>query len=151
MSESGWHQEKPTEWKCRRNPPRGRIETSNERLILECSCRRESEKGEGEYLALEIFELNSASDAAKSLRGMRAGLELTGRSSEPHKIGDEGYLTRFKIADTTTVAIYLRKNETVVYVGGNLLSNVKKFAEFIEQRGEKEFRAKFLKAERDER
>lgn len=131
-----------SEWKCNRVPPPGRIETPGQRWLLECSCRRERKNSEREYLDIEIFEVDS-DDAAKSLSVMKAGLEMTERQSEPYKIGDEGYFTKFKIADVPTVAIYFRKKTIVVYVGGDSLSNVQQFAEFVEKHGEKEFERNF--------
>lgn len=88
-----------------------------------------SESGKRERVELEIFQVANRTDATMSLSPVREGTQETGWKVERFKIGDEGYLSKFK--NGRRFEIQFRKGTIVVTVSSDSFPLASRFAELV--------------------
>ena len=117
-------------WRCTKGildappPP-----VASERPLIVSVWDHKSENGRGESVDVNVFKVDSLSDAKISLGPAREGKVHTGWKIETFKIGDEGYLGTFK--NSERFAITFRKGTIVVRISSDSLPLAQRFAQHV--------------------
>lgn len=101
----------------------------SEKTLVASSWERKPKNGRRESVTLNIYEVESSSEAAAWLRPFSSGKAATGWRFEKFEIGDEGYLSKFQ--NGRRYALYFRKGNIVVEISGDSPSRVKEFAQYV--------------------
>jgi hypothetical protein len=101
----------------------------SEKRILTAAWVGPKLSGVPEVVDTSIYSVESLEQAADWLRFIRIGQVAPGWHARVYRIGDEGYLARYK--DGTRFEIQFRSGKTVAKIAGNHLSRVAEFAKLI--------------------
>ena len=118
-------------WRCIRgilNAPPPLV--PGERPLVVSGCDYTSKSGKRESIDVNIFQVDSRTDAELSLSPVREGKVATGWKVQRFKIGDEAYLATFR--NRTRFAIHFRKGTIVVRVSSDSFWVVERFAQLVE-------------------
>jgi hypothetical protein len=118
-------------WKYVRGIQSGRIRlVPSERTLVASSWERQLKGGGRESLYLNIYEVDSPSEAARWLRPISEGKVAAGWRVEKINIADEAYLSTFR--DGRLHSISFRRGNIIVEVSGGSLSAVRRFAPYVD-------------------
>jgi hypothetical protein len=118
------------EWKSSRGIQSGRVPTvSSERTLLTSLWERKLKNGGRQSISVNLYEVESPSEAAIWLSPIGEGKIAAGWSVEKFEIGDEAYLSSFQ--NGRRYSLYFRKENIIVEVSGESLAKVKRFAEYV--------------------
>jgi hypothetical protein len=117
-------------WKVSRGIQSGRVPiVPSERTLVATSWERKLKSGGRESVSLNVYEVESSTEAARWLRPIGEGKVASGWRVEKVGIAEEAYLSTFRGGRGHT--LHFRRGNTVVEVSGGALNVVKKFAQYV--------------------
>lgn len=100
-----------------------------ETRILVGGWQKPRSQGLSEVVNVFIYAVENRGDATEWLKPIRNGQGAAGWQTSVLKIGDEGFLAKYK--DGKRFEIQFRKGKVVVKIGANDLSTVTEFARYV--------------------
>jgi hypothetical protein len=118
-------------WRYTRGIQSGRVPlVPSERTLVAAAWERvERLKRGGERVFLNIYEVESPSEAARWLHPLAEGKVAAGWRVEKFEIADEAYLSTFRRGRLHS--LHFRKGNIVVEVSGGALRTVRRFAQYV--------------------
>ena len=121
---------KESGWKVSRGIQSGRVRIApSERTLVASSWERKLKGGGRESVSLNIYEVESSSEAARWLHPIGEGKVAAGWRVQKFEIGDEAYLSTFRHGRRHS--IYFRRGNVIAEVSGESLSVVKRFVQYV--------------------
>jgi len=117
-------------WKFTRGIQSGRVPVvPSERTLATGSLERKLRGGGRESVSLNIYEVESSSEAARWLHPIGEGKVAAGWRVEKFEIADEAYLSTFQ--NGRRHSLYFRRGNIIIEVSGAALNVVKRFARYV--------------------